>query len=105
MDLEGTLVNGGINLPGSVELIEFLNKSSIPYYIITNTVSKTVLQMEENLKKIGLNVLEGNIIGGKEMGIETIMVKTGKYQEGDEIKYKPNKVINNLKEIIKMIQK
>jgi HAD superfamily hydrolase (TIGR01458 family) len=245
LDLEGTLTSSGAILPGSIELITFLNKNNVPYYIITNTVSKTVEQMEENLRNIGINILRKHIInpisvlnnfikenairtyyfvgpeylkelivksndfekipeyvifcdfehidcnytlfnkifkyikngsrmittsysnyyiskseykmdtgifvrmyeilmnekavimgkpssmiyktalkelkmeskdvmtigddgltdiiGGKEMGIETIMVKTGKYKEGDEAKYKPDKTINNLKEIIKML--
>jgi HAD superfamily hydrolase (TIGR01458 family) len=245
IDLEGTLVNNSTPLLGSAELINILNKNNIPYCVITNTVSKTVEQMEENLKNNGLNILQGHIInpitvlnyfiiekdvksyyfvgpeylkkliresnvfeiipeyvifcdfenvdcnyevlnkifqyikdgskmittsysnyyiskkkykmdtgifvkmyeilsntkatiigkpssmiykmalnilkmnandiiiigddgltdieGGKEIGMETILVKTGKYIEGDEIKYKPNKVVNNLKEVIKII--
>ena len=62
IDLEGTLVSNGIPLFGSVELIDTLNINNIPYCIITNTVSKTVGQMEENLKINGLNVLEGHIL-------------------------------------------
>jgi HAD superfamily hydrolase (TIGR01458 family) len=45
-----------------------------------------------------------DIIGGKDMGIETILVKTGKYKNGDEEIYKPNKVVNNLDEIIKLVK-
>jgi HAD superfamily hydrolase (TIGR01458 family) len=245
MDLEGTLVSNGSPLLGSVDLINILNKNNIPYCIITNTVSKTVEQMEEDLRNNGLNILQGHIInpitvlnyfiienalksyyfvgheylkklirksnvfdkipeyiifcdfenidcnyevlnkifqyikegskmittsysdyyiskngykmdtgifvkmyetlsnekavimgkpssiiykialntlkiksndiitigddgltdikGGKEIGMETILVKTGKYIEGDEIKYKPNKVVNNLEEVIGII--
>jgi HAD superfamily hydrolase (TIGR01450 family) len=42
-----------------------------------------------------------DIIGGNEMGMETILVKTGKYKDGDEKIYKPNRVINKLEELIK----
>ena len=35
--------------------------------------------------------------------METVMVKTGKYKSGDEEKYKPKKVINNIMEIIREI--
>jgi HAD superfamily hydrolase (TIGR01458 family) len=245
IDLEGTLISNGIPLLGSVDLINILNINDIPYCLITNTVSKTVEQIEENLKNIGLNVLQGHILnpmtvldyfikengiksyyfvgpeylknlikesvvferipdiiifcdfenidfnysilnkifqyirggsriittsysdyyiskneykmdtgifvkmyetltnekaeimgkpspmiykmalnilkvkstnvitigddvltdieGGKKLGMETILVKTGKYKEGDEEKYKPNKIIQNLAEIIKII--
>jgi ribonucleotide monophosphatase NagD (HAD superfamily) len=34
------------------------------------------------------------------MGMETILVKTGKYKDGDEKKYKPSRVVHNIKEII-----
>jgi ribonucleotide monophosphatase NagD (HAD superfamily) len=50
---------------------------------------------------IGDDVLT-DIAGGKELGIETILVKTGKYIEGDEKKIKPDKVINNLEEITEL---
>jgi ribonucleotide monophosphatase NagD (HAD superfamily) len=62
LDLEGTLTSSGTVLPGSVELITFLNKNNVPYYIITNTVSKTAEQMEENLINIGINILKKHII-------------------------------------------
>jgi HAD superfamily hydrolase (TIGR01450 family) len=62
IDLEGTLVSSGTPLPGSVAFIDILNSNSIPYYVITNTVSKTVEQMEENLRNNGLNILQGRII-------------------------------------------
>jgi HAD superfamily hydrolase (TIGR01458 family) len=45
-----------------------------------------------------------DIIGGNEMGMETILVKTGKYKDGDEKIYKPNRTINNLEEIIRTIK-
>jgi ribonucleotide monophosphatase NagD (HAD superfamily) len=61
-DLEGTLTSSGTVLPGSIELISFLNKNNIPYYIITNTVSKTTEQMEENLRNTGINILKEHII-------------------------------------------
>ena len=44
-----------------------------------------------------------DIQGGKQLGMETILVKTGVYKEGDEEKYKPNLVINKLDEIIKLV--
>jgi HAD superfamily hydrolase (TIGR01458 family) len=246
IDLEGTLVSSGTPLPGSIAFIDILNSNSIPYCVITNTVSKTVEQMEENLRNNGLDVLQGRLInpitvlnnyimenditsyyfvgpeyikrsirksnvfekipeyiifcdfenidcnyevlnkifqyikdgskmiatsysnyyiskneykmdtgifvkmyetlsnekavimgkpspmiykmaldmlkmnpndavaigddvltdiaGGKELGIETILVKTGKYKEGDEKKIKPDKVINNLEEITELMK-
>ncbi|GMO59527.1 MAG: TIGR01458 family HAD-type hydrolase [Treponemataceae bacterium] len=61
-DLEGTLVSSGIPLPCSVELIDYMNNSNIPYCIITNTISKTVDEMEQNAKNSGLNVFKGSII-------------------------------------------
>jgi len=62
IDLEGTLISNGIPLFASVDLINILNINNIPYCIITNTVSKTVEQMEEILRINGLNVLQGHIL-------------------------------------------
>jgi HAD superfamily hydrolase (TIGR01458 family) len=62
IDLEGTLVSSGTPLPGSIAFINILNTNSIPYCIITNTVSKTAGQIEENLRNNGLDVLQGRLI-------------------------------------------
>jgi HAD superfamily hydrolase (TIGR01450 family) len=62
IDLEGTLVSSGTPLPGSIAFIDFLNNNNIPYCIITNTVSKTVKQMEENLKNNRINILQGHLV-------------------------------------------
>jgi HAD superfamily hydrolase (TIGR01458 family) len=43
-----------------------------------------------------------DIIGGKEMGMKTILVKTGKYKNGDEEIYKTDRIVNNVLEIIYM---
>ena len=75
--------------------------------IIIGKPSKIIYKM--GLKKLGMEVQNvitigddglTDIIGGKEMGLETILVKTGKYKSGDEEIYKPNKIINNIQEII-----
>jgi HAD superfamily hydrolase (TIGR01450 family) len=79
LDLEGTLVSSGTPLPGSIELVDYMNKNNIPYCIITNTVSKTVDQMEQNIKDNGLNISKRCIINPmvvlnwfiKENGIKT----------------------------------
>ena len=58
------------------------------------------LRMEaKNVITIGDDGLT-DIIGGKEMGLETILIKTGKYKDGDEKIYEPNSIINNLLELI-----
>jgi HAD superfamily hydrolase (TIGR01450 family) len=62
LDLEGTLASSGTPLPGSTAFIDILNSNSIPYCVITNTVSKTVEQMEENLRNNGLNILQECLI-------------------------------------------
>ena len=42
-----------------------------------------------------------DIAGGKEAGMETILVRTGIYKSGDEEKSRPHRTVNNLLEIIK----
>ncbi|GHU59860.1 haloacid dehalogenase [Spirochaetia bacterium] len=62
IDLEGTLVSSGIALSGSIDFINYIQENNIPYYIITNTISKTIEQMENSLNSIGFNVNKEYII-------------------------------------------
>jgi HAD superfamily hydrolase (TIGR01458 family) len=62
IDLEGTITGSGMALPGSIEFIKYIQEKEMPYCIITNTVSKTIEQLSENMKKIGFNISKENII-------------------------------------------
>jgi len=90
-----------------VKMYELLtNKNAIiigkPSQIIYSITLKRMGMEANNVISIGDDGLT-DIIGGNEMGMETVMVKTGKYKNGDEEKYKPKKVINNIMEIIREI--
>jgi len=90
-----------------VKMYEILtNKNAIiigkPSQIIYSIALKRMGMEANNVISIGDDGLT-DIIGGNEMGMETVMVKTGKYKNGDEEKYKPKKVINNIMEIIREI--
>ncbi len=52
----------------------------------------------ENVTIIG-DDWKTDILGAKEVGLKTILVKSGKYNEGDEYRSKPDIVVNNLLEI------
>ena len=90
-----------------VKMYEILtNKNAIiigkPSQIIYSITLKRMGIEASNVISIGDDGLT-DIIGGNEIGMETVMVKTGKYKNGDEEKYKPKKVINNIMEIIREI--
>jgi len=90
-----------------VKMYEILtNKKAIiigkPSQIIYSIALKRMGMEANNVISIGDDGLT-DIIGGNEIGMETVMVKTGKYKNGDEEKYKPKKVINNIMEIIREI--
>jgi HAD superfamily hydrolase (TIGR01458 family) len=51
---------------------------------------------------IGDDILT-DIDGGNKGGIKTVLVKTGKYKNGDEDKIKPNKIVNRINEIMEYI--
>jgi HAD superfamily hydrolase (TIGR01458 family) len=70
-----------------------------PSQIIYKTALKRLGMDTNNVITIGDDGLT-DIVGGKEMEMETILVKTGKYKDGDEKKYKPSKVVNNLEEVM-----
>jgi HAD superfamily hydrolase (TIGR01450 family) len=89
MDLDGTLVNNWTPLDGSIELTDYLNRNNTPYFIITNRVSKTVEQIEGNLKAVGFNLLKMRIINPitalnkyiKDNGIKTYYFAGPDYQK------------------------
>ena len=62
IDLDGTLVNNWSPLGGSKELIDYFNLNNIPFYIVTNRVSKTIEQIGENLRLLNINVSDNQII-------------------------------------------
>lgn len=74
-----------------------------PSQMVYKTALKQLGMEKNKVVAIGDDGLT-DIIGGKGMGLETILVKTGKYKNGDEEKYKPDKVANNLEEIIKWLK-
>jgi HAD superfamily hydrolase (TIGR01458 family) len=70
-----------------------------PSNIIYKTAVEILKTNPKDIMTIGDDVLT-DIIGGKELGIETTLIKTGKYKEGDEKINKPDNVINTLNEAI-----
>lgn len=62
IDMEGTLINSGKPIPGAIDFINYLNKNCIQYYIVTNTVSKTIEQYEEILMHIGIEIVKEKIV-------------------------------------------
>jgi HAD superfamily hydrolase (TIGR01458 family) len=87
------------------------------YEILTNEKAIIMGKPSQNIYKMAIRKLEmdvnsiitigddglTDIIGGNEIGIETVLIKTGKYKNGDEEIYKPKKTINNIMEIINEI--
>ena len=62
IDLEGTLISSGTPLTGSIEFIDYLNKNNIGYYLMTNTVSKTIEDWEIILHNNGFHIEKEKII-------------------------------------------
>lgn len=62
MDLEGTLISNGIEMPGSVELLKYLKVNDIAYRIITNTVSKSLKDLSNKFLDIGIVIPESCFI-------------------------------------------
>jgi HAD superfamily hydrolase (TIGR01450 family) len=74
IDMDGTLSNNWNPLKGSVEFIDYLNKNSMPYFIVTNRVSKTVEQIKEKLDSIGFNI-PGNRIINPIVALKAFIIK------------------------------
>ncbi|GHV48568.1 hypothetical protein AGMMS49546_39190 [Spirochaetia bacterium] len=70
-----------------------------PSNIIYKTVVEILKTDPKDIMTIGDDILT-DIIGGQELEIETTLVKSGKYKEGDEKANKPDNIINTLSEAI-----
>lgn len=87
-----------------VALIESVTKKEIPVF------GKPSLNYFKNaLEKFEKSVAESwmigddwqtDIVGAKNAGLKTILVKTGKYQIGDELNSSPDKVVTSLIDIL-----
>ena len=76
--------------------IPIIGKPSNEYFNAGIAILNT---MPSNITVIGDDWLT-DIEGAKNVGCKSILVKSGKYLDGDEIKSKPNKLINDLTEIV-----
>jgi HAD superfamily hydrolase (TIGR01458 family) len=56
IDMEGTILESGTEIPGSFDFLKKLMENNIPFRVITNTVSKSVEEMATNIKNIGLEI-------------------------------------------------
>jgi len=56
IDMEGTILQSGTEIPGSFDFLKKLMENNIPFRVITNTVSKSVEEMAANIKNIGLDI-------------------------------------------------
>jgi HAD superfamily hydrolase (TIGR01458 family) len=72
-----------------------------PSSIVYRVAAAQIGLSPEEVITVGDDVLT-DIRGGKEFGAYSVLVKTGKYKNGDEELYKPDEVIGNLMELVKL---
>jgi ribonucleotide monophosphatase NagD (HAD superfamily) len=74
-----------------------------PSGMIYKMAMDNLLVRPEEIMAIGDDVLT-DIGGCKELGIETALVKTGKYKDGDEKTGRPDNIMGNIKEAMKCLE-
>lgn len=62
IDMDGTILHGGVEIPGAFEFLNNLMKNNIPFRVITNTVSKSVEGMAIKMKNAGFDIPANFII-------------------------------------------
>ncbi|MBD7908856.1 TIGR01457 family HAD-type hydrolase [Sporosarcina gallistercoris] len=62
LDLDGTVYKGEQAIPESVDFIRTLQQSGIEPYFITNNSSRTVLEQQQKLKRLGVETSEHQIM-------------------------------------------
>jgi ribonucleotide monophosphatase NagD (HAD superfamily) len=72
----------------------------------TEILKIAITEMRKEAKDIIIIGDDGfsDITGGKNLGMKTVLVKTGVYRDGDEQKYKADITINSLAEIEKILE-
>ena len=68
-DLDGVFYISNQLIPGAIETLEFLNEKNFPYKFVTNTTTKSRNKLYHNLKYIGLNIEEEDIISACYAGV------------------------------------
>ena len=68
-DLDGVFYISNQLIPGAIETLDFLNEKNIPYKFVTNTTTKSRNKLYHNLKYIGLNIEEEDIISACYAGV------------------------------------
>lgn len=63
IDITGVLYESGttVAIPGSIEALELLKKSSIPYKFVTNETQNTRIGLMQKLRSFGLSLEESDI--------------------------------------------
>jgi len=61
IDLSGVVYSGGAPLPGAIEAIERLNAAGLPHRFVTNTTSKPLAAILDQLSSFGLSVERAHI--------------------------------------------
>ncbi|MDF2673237.1 MAG: phospholysine phosphohistidine inorganic pyrophosphate phosphatase [Clostridiales bacterium] len=62
IDLEGTILYRGAEIPGSFDVLKKLTENNIPFRVITNTVTKSVEEMAASMKSIGFDISSNYIL-------------------------------------------
>lgn len=68
-DLDGVFCIGDSVLPGAIKTLTYLNSSNIPYRFLTNTTTKSRLDLFNKLINLGLPVEEYHIISAAYAGV------------------------------------
>ncbi|RME21600.1 MAG: TIGR01458 family HAD-type hydrolase [Candidatus Zixiibacteriota bacterium] len=63
IDLDGTVYIGDALLPGAAEAIAYLREKHLPFRFTTNTTTRSTASLYEKLRRLGLDVREGEIFG------------------------------------------
>jgi len=62
IDLDGTIYQGSVLLPGAKEFIDWVNDSHLRYIFVTNNSTKTPKKIVKKLSSLGIRVEEDKIV-------------------------------------------
>lgn len=72
IDLDGTLYRGGEPIPYAADFIRLLQRSELPYLLVTNNSSRTPEQVAEHLQKLGIDVPAASVFTSSQAAAQYI---------------------------------
>jgi ribonucleotide monophosphatase NagD (HAD superfamily) len=103
IDMDGVIYHGNKLLPGVTDFLVWLEESGKKYLFLTNSNERTPKELQEKLKRLGINVGEDHFYtSALESEIDTLLVLSViTDRKGiDQFPYRPQYILNGIIDLV-----